>query len=59
MVMYKAVGLNLEKHIGVIESSITHEPVGSVIQLVRIGYARIDASRESNNGSIRVVFTHD
>ena len=59
MVMYKAVGLNLEKHTGIIEPSITHEPVGSVVQMVRIGYARIDASRESNNGSIRVVFTHD
>ncbi|MEM3710811.1 MAG: glutamate--tRNA ligase [Thermoprotei archaeon] len=54
--MYRADGLRLEKLTGTIESSVIQEPVGSMIQLVRIGYARIDANQGS---TIRVVFTHD
>lgn len=59
-VMYKPEGLKLEKLEGMVEQAINTEPVGSIVQLVRIGYARIDGLHSTNNMSeVRFVYTHD
>jgi glutamyl-tRNA synthetase len=58
--IYKADGLKLEKLIGAIERSVLTEPLGSIIQLIRIGYARIDGINSiANKTLIRMVYTHD
>ncbi|MCL5788417.1 MAG: glutamate--tRNA ligase [Candidatus Marsarchaeota archaeon] len=56
MKLYKAFGMNMNMDAGIVESSILREPLGSEVQLVRIGYARIDTLSE--NGA-NIIYTHD
>lgn len=59
-VMYKPEGLKLNKLEGVAEPAIKNEIVGSIVQLVRIGYARIDANQKADSEwLVRFVYTHD
>jgi len=40
---------------GLVEQNILSEPVGSIVQMVRIGFARIDSKDKS---SVVVYFSH-
>lgn len=58
--MYRPEGLRLEKLEGAAEAAVVNEAVGNIVQLVRIGYARIDGkTMETNDPYVRFIYTHD
>ena len=55
-VLYKAEGTALRTLEGMAEKALAEEAVGAEVQLVRLGYARIDSNSE---GKVTLVYTHD
>lgn len=54
--LYFAKGMELAVMDGIVEKNILGSHVGDVVQLVRLGYARIDSASEKQ---VRMVFAHD
>ncbi|MEM4570144.1 MAG: glutamate--tRNA ligase, partial [Desulfurococcaceae archaeon] len=55
-VMLKPVGLELEERTLYIERRVLNEKVDSIVQLYRIGFARVDSVHEN---AITLIFAHE
>ncbi|MEM3671193.1 MAG: glutamate--tRNA ligase [Thermoprotei archaeon] len=54
--LFKASGMNMSVLEGVVESAISQEKSGTVVQLIRMGYASVDACLP---GRVDMIYTHD
>jgi len=54
--IYKASGTKLKKVVCVGEKSLTSCNIGEIVQMVRVGFGRID---EIKKNSVTIIYTHE
>ncbi len=55
----KPIGLRLERARGLIERAAADMKEGTIVQLVRYGFARIDSVRRGDESSVQLIYAHE